>query len=592
MNNSRERSLDDRVLQLEKDVEELRAIIRHHDASLAKEQHHEGNRYLYNPLNRAQANNAIAEKTDSGARESGVDKKNIKNENILNKAGISLLLFGIAFFFKYSIDQGWIGPATRVLLAACGGLTLLYSGHALYDKKRNFSLVMTGGGIAVFYITAFSAFQLLHLVSYSIAFLSMTAITALCFFLSVKQKEAVLSLIAIAGGFGTPFVLYSDSNNIPALIIYIVLLMIAAGSIYSIRGWVPLLWTGLAGGLLCFLTIVQNFLLNRAVDINDKIALQAGTLLLCIGYSLLQPFRILSLGRHYEQPHPDSIVSEISCQQMQIPLIILILAFFTGYISLNIWPLPALAWGSVTALVAMLYFGLSLVLADQEHTLHYLPLALKLSGALFFVAAIVLLFSGNPFIFVAAGIAVVLHIFAARMKSRNLKGLAHLLSGILFFWLAEILSSINPEEVNQLRTGWEAFEALWVIILAFGESFLFDGESEKRTYRVIAHIAMLWWLHYVISPISNGEAYVSLAWLLYAMILLIVSLRMDYEKVQQTAMSTLLLLVIKLFLIDLSELETIWRIIVFILAGIVFLILSYYFSSLSKQKQEEAEFDD
>ena len=128
-----------------------------------------------------------------------------------------------------------------------------------------------------------------------------------------------------------------------------------------------------------------------------------------------------------------------------------------------------------------------------------------------------------------------------------------------------------------------------VIALAFGISFVCNAPSEKRAYRIFAHIAMLWWLHHILSPFGNGEAYVSITWLLYAMILLVTSLRMDDEHVQQTAMGTLLILVIKLFLIDLAELETIWRITLFLFAGTIFLLLSYYFRSLSKQKQEESE---
>ena len=592
MNNHFERSLDDRVLQLEKDMEALRTIIRKLGAASVKNPSSQNSVFSENQLGITPEKNTVIEKTDADASLTGEGKKIIKNENILNKAGIGLVLFGIAFFFKYAVDQGWIGPEARVLMATCAGLAMLWSGHVLFDKKRNFSLVMTGGGIAVFYITAFSAFQLFHLVTYFTAFLCLSAITALCFFFSVKQKEAVLSLIAIAGGFATPFVLYSNSNNIPALVIYIILLLITAGGIYSVKGWVPLLWTALAGGLLCFLTVQQSVLLNRAADINDKIAVQIGTLCLCVAYSSLQPFRVQSLSRDNERLHSDAIGSEISRQQEQIPLIILILAFFTGYISLNIWTLPAIVWGSVTALLAMLYIGSSLVFAAKEYTIHYLPIALKLTGALFFVAAIVLLLSGNPFIFIMAGVAAVLHILAARMKSKNFKGVAHLLFALLFLWLTENLSRVTLQEVNQLRIGWTSFEVLWVIVLAFGASFFFDVQDEKRAYRVIAHIGLLWWLQYVISPLSNGEAYVSIAWLLYAMILLIVSLRMDYEKVQQTAMSTLLILVIKLFLIDLAELETIWRITLFLFAGTIFLLLSYYFRSLSKKKQEVPELDE
>ncbi len=557
-------TLDDRVLLLEKEMEELPMVIQHLESASVEHPYNECSPLFEKQSNTAPTNEVIAEENDAVARRTEQKKIIIKNENILSKVGIGLLLFGIAFFFKYSFDQGWIGPEIRVLAATGAGFALLYSGHTLYDKKRNFSLVMSGGGIAVFYITTFSAFQILHLVTYSAAFLSMSAITALCFLLSIKQKEAVLSLIAMAGGFGTPFVLYSDSNNILALVLYIVLLLTTAGSIYAIRGWVSLLWTGLTGGLLVFLTVLQRVLLNSAVDSHDKIALQAGALFLCIGYSFLQPFRLLFLSKHHEEPLPDAISREISGQQAQIPLIILLLAFFTSYISFNIWTLPSVVWGSVTVIVAIFYLLLSRLLADKESALPYCPLILMLTGYLFFVAALVLFFSGDPFIFVMSGVAVIPHIFAAKMKSENLKGFGHLLFAMLIIWLTEYLSVGADKQLNQPGIGWKSFELLWVIVLTFGISFIFDAQSEKRVYRVLAHTCVLWWLYYVISPLMDGDAYISLAWLFYSMILLVTGLRLDSEHVQQTAMSTLLILVIKLFLIDLVEPETTWRITLFL----------------------------
>ncbi len=562
-------TLDDRVLRLERDMEEIPMVLQNLESALVDNPGKESSPLSANQFRTTEESNVHAEESDAVARRSVQRESIIKNENILSKAGIGLLLFGIAFFFKYSFDQGWIGPETRVFAAICAGFSMLYSGHKLYDKKRNFSLVMTGGGIAVFYITAFSAFQLFNLVTYHTVFLCMSAITVLCFFLSIKQKEAVLSLIAMAGGFGTPFVLYSDSNNIPILVIYTALLLTAAGSIYLIRGWVSLLWTALSGGLLVFLTILQGLFLSRAVDSNDKMALQAGVLLFCFGYSFLQPLRLLSLSsKNQQEPLPDAISRELLGQQTQIPLIILILAFFTSSVTYSIWTLPSIVWGSVTVIVAILYLLLSRFLADKGSELPYLPLILKLTGYLFCVAALVLFFSGDPFIFVMAGLAVIPHIFAAKMKSENLRVFGHILFALLILWFTAYLSLNVEKEVNHLRVGWVSFELLWVIVLAFGTSFLFEVQHEKRTYRVLAHTGLLWWLYYVISPLIGGDSYVSVAWLLYSILLLRVSLRMDFEYVEQTAIVTLLVLVIKLFSVDIFDLDNTLRTTLFLFTAI------------------------
>ena len=40
-----------------------------------------------------------------------------------------MLLLGVTFFIKYSVDQGWIGPAARVVLAGVFGLALIAGGE-------------------------------------------------------------------------------------------------------------------------------------------------------------------------------------------------------------------------------------------------------------------------------------------------------------------------------------------------------------------------------------------------------------------------------------------------------------------------------
>ncbi len=127
--------------------------------------------------------------------------KNMKtSEYRLNKLGIGLLLFGVAFLFTYSIDQGWLTPPVRIGFGMFLGLGLAVAGFRISADRRHFSKVLTGSGIAVFYITGFAAFQLFNLVSYPIASVFMISITSLAFVLSLKQNGTAIAIIAAAGG--------------------------------------------------------------------------------------------------------------------------------------------------------------------------------------------------------------------------------------------------------------------------------------------------------------------------------------------------------------------------------------------------------
>ena len=63
---------------------------------------------------------------------------------------------------------------------------------------------------------------------------------------------------------------------------------------------------------------------------------------------------------------------------------------------------------------------------------------------------------------------------------------------------------------------------------------------------------------------------------------------MKNMKILYLIMGTLLLVVGKLFLVDLARLETIWRILLFLGFGGLFLVLSYYFQNLLKPGSEAA----
>jgi len=221
-----EKSLQKRIEQLEKVVAELQSALKqiqiHKESSIEKLNVAEKTTETTSPLvdpNRAQAASAPSKVNQVSSkplksRESSepVDKIR-KNEYWLNKIGIGLLLFGVAFLFKYSIDQGWLTPMVRVGFGLALGIVLLLLGTRIYANRKHFSRVLLGGGIATFYITGFAAFQLYALVSHPIAFAFMASVTVISFVLSLRQDEALLSLIGTLGGLGTPFLLYTGSRQ-------------------------------------------------------------------------------------------------------------------------------------------------------------------------------------------------------------------------------------------------------------------------------------------------------------------------------------------------------------------------------------------
>ena len=145
-------------------------------------------------------------------------------ENLINKIGIAVLVLGIGFFVKYAIDQEWIGEAGRVMIGMLSGGLLIGIAHRLRKAYRAFSSVLVGGGLAVFYFTVSVGFHEYQLFPQSVAFISMIVITGFSVLLSIYYDRKELAILALLGGFLTPFLISTGSGNYIVLFTYICIL--------------------------------------------------------------------------------------------------------------------------------------------------------------------------------------------------------------------------------------------------------------------------------------------------------------------------------------------------------------------------------
>lgn len=159
-----------------------------------------------------------------GFFERNPDLEKFIGENLVSKIGIAILVLAIGFFVKYAIDNNWIGSAGRVAVGiACGGI-LVAIAHKLRKNYHAFSSVLVGGGLAVFYFTITLAYHEYHLFSQVTAFIIMLVITAFAVLLSLLYNRQELAVIALVGGFATPFMASSGSGNYKSLFIYLIIL--------------------------------------------------------------------------------------------------------------------------------------------------------------------------------------------------------------------------------------------------------------------------------------------------------------------------------------------------------------------------------
>lgn len=140
--------------------------------------------------------------------------------------GVIAIVIGVAYFQKLAIDNNWIGETARVIEGAVLGLALIYggtrfvrAGYAIYGE------MICGGGVAILYVSCYAAFNLYHLIERPAAFALMVAITAVAAFLADRQNSQGLAVLAVGGGFATPFMLPGHADAQVALFTYVAILI-------------------------------------------------------------------------------------------------------------------------------------------------------------------------------------------------------------------------------------------------------------------------------------------------------------------------------------------------------------------------------
>ncbi len=140
--------------------------------------------------------------------------------------GIVLAIAGL-FTVQYSIEQGLVTPAVRVLVSFAFGFGLIAGAEAAFRfesrvRDPRVRQALAGAGIATLFGAFYLAGTSYGLIGPTFAFIGLAAVTAGAIALSFRfgLPCAVLGLV---GGFAAPIMVESDSANVPLLALYLAL---------------------------------------------------------------------------------------------------------------------------------------------------------------------------------------------------------------------------------------------------------------------------------------------------------------------------------------------------------------------------------
>jgi uncharacterized membrane protein len=172
----------------------------------------------------------------------------------IGRIGMLAILFGVAFFLKYSFDNKLIGETGRVMLGIFCGAAFIGMGEYLQNKKHLglYGQLLSGGGLAVLYLALYAAFALYHLIPAPLATAGMLAVTTTGMTLSVRYTAYSLAAIALLGGFLTPIMLSTGVNQPVTLFGYVLLLDAGTLLLLRFRQWSSLAAASLLGTIILY----------------------------------------------------------------------------------------------------------------------------------------------------------------------------------------------------------------------------------------------------------------------------------------------------------------------------------------------------
>ncbi|WP_020177659.1 DUF2339 domain-containing protein [Methylopila sp. M107] len=171
--------------------------------------------------------------------------------------GIALALGGV-FLVRYSIEQGWFGPAARVTLAALFSAALLILAERMRraEARRgtprraiDIPAVLTSAGATSAFGTVYAAYALYGFLPPAAAFVALGLVAVLTL-VAAALHGPIVGAVGLIGAHAAPLLVSSDEPNAWALYIYLLAPTAAAFAVARMRNW-PIL--AIAAGIAAFL---------------------------------------------------------------------------------------------------------------------------------------------------------------------------------------------------------------------------------------------------------------------------------------------------------------------------------------------------
>jgi uncharacterized membrane protein len=493
----------------------------------------------------------------------------------LNRIGILALLLAVSFFLKYAFDNNWIGPAGRVAIGILLGSAMLPWSHWLLGRGyAYFSEGIAGLGEAVLYVSIWAGWHYYALFSQTTAFAAMIVVTALMAAVALGRNSQRIALLSLLGGFLTPALVSTGRNEQVVLFTYLLILGAGLLLVAARRDWRSLMPVSFALTQIYFWGWYERFYAPQALE--RTVAFAALFFLLYAAGPVLRSMRVGQL------------------LSLDALLVLANAGMFLLALHTTLW--PAYRWALTVAVLLLSAGHLLLAQRFSPSTKTESPAARLLFAGLaltFATLAIPIRLDGKWITFAWAVEGAVLVWSGFRAVSPRLRQAGYFLLAVAAFRLVALPIPAPQFLLNaRFATYLVVVACLAASLVAARDSWDTLGSGEKEWFGLLAvasnvfslmALSLEFWDYFGRGSMPRIERELaqhlslSILWIIYATALILVGVKRQSALLRWQALALFGLAVGKVFLYDLSYLQRFYRIVSFLILGLVLLVVSFQY---------------
>ncbi len=173
--------------------------------------------------------------------------------------GALAVMIGAGLGLKYAIENQYLGETGRVALGILSGVaTFVGAAYAMKKDYRVLAEGLAGAAMGILYFSLFAGFQWYELMPQSVAFGGMIVVTAVGLSFAGVFNSLPAAVLAMIGGFLTPYMLSKGGGHVTTLFTYILILDLGVLALATFRSWGQLHLLNFGGTLIIWMGWLAN----------------------------------------------------------------------------------------------------------------------------------------------------------------------------------------------------------------------------------------------------------------------------------------------------------------------------------------------